>query len=70
MSVCPRCGVMFTCDIIEGRSRCWCQNVEVKAHTPLYESEEDRCLCKACLTGDPTDGLSTLLNTKRQSNAE
>lgn len=66
MSVCPRCGVLFTCDIIEGRSRCWCQNVEIRTETPLNESEEEYCLCKVCLTGHPTDALNTLLNTKKE----
>lgn len=42
---CPECQQAAKCEIMQGKSTCWCFNVQAKAL-----EMNDICLCKKCLT--------------------
>jgi hypothetical protein len=54
MSACSRCGVEFSCGVVDGPSAeaCWCMALPaVAAENVLRDADGNlqRCLCPACL---------------------
>jgi ribosomal protein L34E len=47
-SICPKCGVAFSCDIEKGKDSCWC--FFQKAGKTIQNHQYTTCLCRACLT--------------------
>jgi len=45
---CARCGAPFACGFTAGAAQCWCMHAEGET-LPLPESDEEGCLCPACL---------------------
>jgi hypothetical protein len=45
---CPQCGQPLTCEIANGKSDCWCFQIEAKTNASEV-SENEQCLCLECL---------------------
>nr|WP_086940847.1 cysteine-rich CWC family protein [Thaumasiovibrio occultus] len=46
--LCPSCKQPAQCDIANGKSHCWCFDVEPVAAVPT--DNQAQCLCRACLS--------------------
>jgi hypothetical protein len=46
---CARCGTPFACGFTAGAAQCWCMHVEGEALAVPEPTDEEGCLCPACL---------------------